>query len=78
MNDCPDGVISGLTLRWIYTFVLLLLEIGRISAQLRYIHLEAHLRQQQLLTPAQRQEYDVLRGYQSMHHDHQGHPKTPR
>ena len=55
-----------------------LLEVGRIRARLRYVHLESHLRQKQLLTPGQRQKYDVLRGYKGMHHDHQGHPKTPR
>lgn len=54
-----------------------LLEIGRIRAQLRYVHLESHLRQEQLLTPSQRQKYDVLRGYQGTGHDHQGHSKTP-
>lgn len=38
-------------------------EIGRIRAQLRYVHLEAHLRQKQLLTPEQISRYDALRGY---------------
>lgn len=40
-----------------------LLDIGELRAQLRYAHLEAHLRQRQLLTPQQNLKYDSLRGY---------------
>lgn len=40
-----------------------LLEIGRIRAQLRFVHLEAHLRQKQLLSPKQISKYDAVRGY---------------
>lgn len=40
-----------------------LLEIGRIRARLRYVHLEAHLQQARLLTAEQVATYDELRGY---------------
>jgi len=40
-----------------------LLEIGRLRAQLRYVHLEAHLRQRRLLTDEQVEKYDAIRGY---------------
>jgi hypothetical protein len=42
-----------------------LLEIGELRAQLRYVHLEAHLRQRQLLSPEQISKYDAVRGYHS-------------
>jgi len=41
----------------------LLREIGRLRAELRYVHLEAHLRQRQILTDAQVAKYDEIRGY---------------
>jgi hypothetical protein len=50
-----------------------LLAIGRLRAQLRYVHLEAHLRQRSLLTAQQIARYDELRGYRGAAHDHQGH-----
>jgi len=53
-----------------------LLQIGRIRAQLRYVHLEAHLRQQRLLTAEQIAKYDEIRGYRGAAHDHMEHPKT--
>ena len=53
-----------------------LLEIGRIRAQLRYVHLESHLQQKQLLSPDQRQKYDTLRGYKGTNHGHHGHSNT--
>ena len=40
-----------------------LLEIGEIRARLRFVHLEAHLRQKLLLTDAQITLYDEYRGY---------------
>jgi hypothetical protein len=46
-----------------------LIEIGTIRARLRYVHLEAHLRQKQLLTAEQILKYDELRGYQGVTHD---------
>lgn len=42
--------------------------IGNLRAQLRYIHLEAHLRQKQLLSPSQARQYDAIRGYHSASH----------
>ena len=47
-----------------------LLEIGELRARLRYAHLEAHLRQKALLTPAQVESYDRLRGYGNGRHRH--------
>jgi len=49
---------------------LALSEIGKLRAQLRYVHLEAHLRQKQLLTPEQIKRYDEVRGYHGAAHDH--------
>jgi hypothetical protein len=53
-----------------------LLSIGRIRAQLRYVHLEAHLRQQRLLTTEQIAKYDETRGYRGAAHDHLEHPNS--
>ena len=50
--------------------------IGRTRAQLRYVHLEAHLRQQRLLTTEQIAKYDETRGYRGAAHDHLEHPKS--
>jgi hypothetical protein len=49
-----------------------LLEISEIRARLRYVHLEAHLRQKKLLRPEQIQRYDEVRGYHggARAHDH--------
>ncbi|MDX1489008.1 MAG: YciI family protein [Acidiferrobacterales bacterium] len=44
--------------------------IGELHAQLRYVHLEAHLRQKDLLTDAQVDAYDKARGYHRRQHDH--------
>jgi hypothetical protein len=49
-----------------------LLEISRLQADLRYIHLHAHLREKQLLKPEQIQVYDSVRGY-SVTGDHGEH-----
>lgn len=38
-------------------------EIGALQAELRYVHLEAHLRQKSLLSPEQVTTYNALRGY---------------
>ncbi len=51
-----------------------LLQIGEIRARLRFVHLEAHLRQRQLLTDAQITLYDQSRGYGQNGIDHAGHP----
>jgi len=44
--------------------------IGKIRSQLRYVHLEAHLRQKNLLTPDQVAMYDEARGYGRATHSH--------
>lgn len=49
------------------------LEIGNLRARLRFVHLRAHLRQKQLLTPEQIQQYDVVRGYHGGPSDHNEH-----
>lgn len=38
-------------------------EIGRLRARLRFVHLESHLRQRQLLSTEQISTYDTVRGY---------------
>jgi hypothetical protein len=50
-----------------------LLEIGRIRAQLRYVHLQAHLSQTDLLRPEQIRKYDAVRGYGATSHGHNDH-----
>ncbi len=50
-----------------------LLEIGEIRARLRFVHLEAHLRQKRLLTDTQITLYDQARGYGQDGVDHAGH-----
>ena len=49
--------------------------IGQLRAKLRFIHLEAHLRQIDILDPNQVTKYDLLRGYQNhkSNHDSQDH-----
>lgn len=51
----------------------LLMEIGKIRAKLRYVHLNAHVEQRSVLTPHQIGLYDKLRGYGSGRHHHTGH-----
>ena len=48
-----------------------LLHIGQLRAKLRFVHLEAHVRQRGILSSHQADEYDNLRGYQD-HASHQG------
>ena len=43
-------------------------QIGELRARLRYVHLEAHLRQKDLLTDEQVAAYDKARGYHQRHH----------
>jgi Spy/CpxP family protein refolding chaperone len=50
-----------------------LLAIGELRARLRYVHLEAHLRQRLLLSEEQVGMYDKIRGYRQSEHDHGGH-----
>jgi Spy/CpxP family protein refolding chaperone len=40
-----------------------LAEIARLQGELRYVHLRTHLAQAALMTPEQRRQYDMLRGY---------------
>lgn len=47
--------------------------IGQIQAQLRYVHLQAHLEQRNILEPEQVEYYDKLRGYGSGNGDHSLH-----
>lgn len=43
-------------------------EIASLRADLRYVHLHAHLEMKEVLTPEQRHRYALLRGYESRHH----------
>lgn len=45
-------------------------EIAAISGKLRYVHLNAHLTQQAMLSPQQLMRYDHLRGYSGGDHAH--------
>ncbi len=49
------------------------LEIGRLRAKLRYVHLRAHLQQTQLLKPEQIRIYDAVGGYSPSSHDRSEH-----
>jgi len=40
-----------------------LARIGRLQGQVRQVHLDAHVEQTALLTPAQVEKYNRLRGY---------------
>ena len=44
----------------------LLSEIAELEGQLRYVHLEAHLKQKSLLSSSQIEQYELSRGYR--HH----------
>lgn len=63
-QNFEDRTISSETLK------SALLEIGALRAHLRYVHLESHLRQKNLLTPEQIRKYDELRGYRNAAHAH--------
>lgn len=62
-----QGVVDAKSLR------AALLELGEIRARLRYVHLEAHLRQRDMLTEQQVAAYDRLRGYGRKDLDHSQH-----
>jgi Spy/CpxP family protein refolding chaperone len=51
----------------------ILTEIGLLQARLRHVHLSAHLKQKDLLSPHQVMLYDQLRGYGSGHVNHGKH-----
>lgn len=50
-----------------------LLEVGRLRAELRFVHLEAHLRQVKILSADQILKYDAVRGYQGAGQNHSHH-----
>ena len=50
-----------------------LLEIGTLQANLRYVHLNTHLAQKQILTKHQIMQYDQLRGYNDTSHGKHHH-----
>ena len=52
-----------------------LLRIGEIRVRLRYVHLNAHLEQQRVLTAEQIAEYDEIRGYGETDSNHTEHHK---
>ena len=65
-----EGVVSDESL------LSSLQQIGELRIRLRYVHLEAHLRQKQLLSTEQVVKYDSLRGYSDRdkaHHEHGKH-----
>ncbi len=48
----------------------LALEIGELLGRLRHVHLRAHLEMRSVLSPAQAEAYDRLRGYGAAGHQH--------
>lgn len=52
---------------------ILLSDIGALRANIRYVHLNAHLAQKPLLTKHQIQMYDQLRGYGKSQHGGHNH-----
>jgi hypothetical protein len=55
-----------------------LLAIGALQADLRFVHLQTHIATYALLTPAQIETYNVLRGYTAKDENtHQGHGSHP-
>ena len=64
---CADRSVEPETLQRALT------TIGLLRARLRYVHLEAHLRQSDVLTDAQVARYDELRGYGDGAQDHSQH-----
>lgn len=55
------------------SLMTLVLEIGTLQAQLRYVHLNAHLEQKALLSKQQIENYDRLRGYGISHSSERKH-----
>lgn len=66
-NDFASGSITPGRL------LVLTREIGGIKADIRYVHLSAHLEQKALLTEQQMKHYDRLRGYGQSHETSHGH-----
>lgn len=48
-------------------------EIGEVNARIRFVHLEAHLEQREVLDQRQLANYSRLRGYHSHDPSHRGH-----
>ena len=74
-QEFAKGAISAESLR------AELAEIQRLRAELRFVHLEAHLRQKQLLSKDQIRKYDAVRGYHDgnqVRHDHDKHHDTSK
>ena len=55
------------------TLKVLLSEIGALQTNLRYVHLNAHIGQKDLLTQHQVHSYDQHRGYGADHDERQNH-----
>lgn len=55
------------------SLMILLSDIGALQANIRYVHLNAHLEQKALLTEDQIQLYDHLRGYGTSHNGEHKH-----
>jgi Spy/CpxP family protein refolding chaperone len=51
-----------------------MLRIGRLQAEVRQAHLDAHIEQTMLLTPAQIETYNQLRGYETAAERKHQHP----
>lgn len=49
-----------------------LTQLATLKAELRFVHLDAHLKQKKILKPAQVSEYVKLRGYGSNHDSYHG------
>jgi Spy/CpxP family protein refolding chaperone len=62
-----DGAVTPEALR------ATLEEIGLLQAELRFVHLAAHLETQRILTREQVERYGHLRGYAGGAHPHHGH-----
>lgn len=62
-----NGTIDASSLK------VLLSDIGVLQANIRYVHLSAHLKQKSILSKQQIRMYDQLRGYGSSHKDRHNH-----
>jgi hypothetical protein len=54
-----------------------LVALGAVNAELRFVHLRAHLETTELRAEGQIEKYGMLRGYGD-HDGHQGHQGHPR
>lgn len=51
----------------------ILQEIGKLKADIRFAHIQAHLEMKSVLTPEQIKKYDNLRGYGKAGNNHKNH-----